>query len=185
LANEWRAASRRASSVANGAPASRGRVPASKFFFQTFPNLGLFSPRISKESFGGFVGFQGVTHRCKPKAPFSKFFVSWRARRARRAHAEPWGSLKDYESTVTSISILRKKNPREGVQRHSRPGRRGPPPFRRQTERTWRRGNRCGAISRRLRFVVSLSRRDPGDRNASVQKIGSAVSSGTAAKEQT
>ena len=62
---------------------------------------------------------------------------------------------------------------------------RGPPPCRWQTERTWWRGNRCGAISRRLRFAVSLSRRDPGDRNASVQKIGSAVSSWTAAKEQT
>jgi hypothetical protein len=29
----------------------------------------------------------------------------------------------------------------------------------------------CGAISRRLRVTVSVSRRDPGDRNASVQKI--------------
>jgi len=29
-------------------------------FFQAFPNLGLFSPSFSKESFGGFVGFQGV-----------------------------------------------------------------------------------------------------------------------------
>jgi len=36
--------------------------------------------------------------------------------------------------------------------------------------------SRCGAISGRLRFAVSLSRRDPGDPNASVQKsmIGSA-----------
>jgi hypothetical protein len=42
----------------------------------------------------------------------------------RRAHAKPWGSLKDHESTVTPISIIRKKNPREGVQRSSRPGRR-------------------------------------------------------------
>jgi hypothetical protein len=29
-------------------------------FFQAFPNLGLFSPSFSKESFGGFLGFQGV-----------------------------------------------------------------------------------------------------------------------------
>jgi hypothetical protein len=29
-------------------------------FFQAFPNFGLFSPRISKDSFGGFVGFQMV-----------------------------------------------------------------------------------------------------------------------------
>jgi hypothetical protein len=29
----------------------------------------------------------------------------------------------------------------------------------------------CGAISRRLRVTLSVSRRDPGDRNASVQKI--------------
>jgi hypothetical protein len=31
------------------------------YFFQAFPNFRLFSPNISKESFGGFVGFQGVT----------------------------------------------------------------------------------------------------------------------------
>ena len=31
--------------------------------------------------------------------------------------------------------------------------------------------SRCGAISRRLLSAVSLSRRDPGDRNVSVQKI--------------
>jgi hypothetical protein len=28
-------------------------------FFQAFPNLRLFSPNISKEIFGGFVGLQG------------------------------------------------------------------------------------------------------------------------------
>ena len=30
-------------------------------FLQAFPNLGCFSPSLSKESFGGFVGFQRVT----------------------------------------------------------------------------------------------------------------------------
>src|SRR5271156_6079226 len=30
-------------------------------FCQAFPNLGCFCPRISKDSFGGFVGFQRVT----------------------------------------------------------------------------------------------------------------------------
>jgi hypothetical protein len=29
-------------------------------FFQAFPKSGSFSPSFSKESFGGFVGFQGV-----------------------------------------------------------------------------------------------------------------------------
>ena len=30
-------------------------------FLQAFPNLACFSPSFSKQSFGGFVGFQGVT----------------------------------------------------------------------------------------------------------------------------
>ena len=43
--------------------------------------------------------------------------------------------------------------------------------------------SRCGAISGRLRFAVSLSRRDPGDRIASVQKIDDrlGISSGSRA----
>ena len=43
-------------------------------FLATFPSPACFPPRISKESFGGFVGFQGVTRVKNPKCPSSKFF---------------------------------------------------------------------------------------------------------------
>src|SRR5271168_1429484 len=45
-------------------------------FLQVFPNLRLFCARISKESFGGFVGFQGVTRVANPKELFPNFFVA-------------------------------------------------------------------------------------------------------------
>jgi len=41
---------------------------------QAFPNLGLFSPSFSKESFGGFVGFQRVTRVKNLKSPLPNFF---------------------------------------------------------------------------------------------------------------
>src|SRR5271156_1483622 len=43
---------------------------------QAFPNLGCFCPRISKESLGGFVGFQEVTRVKNPKSPFPNFFAA-------------------------------------------------------------------------------------------------------------
>jgi hypothetical protein len=95
---------------------------------------------------------------------------------------KPSGSLKDHESTVTPISISRKKNPREGVQRPLRPGRRAPPPFFGKPSEL---GGEESVAAPFPGDTVSLSRRDPGHRNASFQKIGSPVSSGTAAKEQT
>jgi hypothetical protein len=57
---------------------ARARLPTSKLFSQTFPNFGLFSPRISKESFGGFVEFQGVRWMQTEKAPFPNFLSSIR-----------------------------------------------------------------------------------------------------------
>jgi hypothetical protein len=42
--------------------------------FQTFPNSGSFSASFSKESFGGFVGFQRLASLQTPK-PKSR---SWR-----------------------------------------------------------------------------------------------------------
>jgi hypothetical protein len=42
---------------------------------QAFPNLGLFSPSFSKDSFGGFVEFQWLTIECKPKSPLTNIFV--------------------------------------------------------------------------------------------------------------
>jgi hypothetical protein len=35
----------------------------------------MFSPKISKESFGDFVGFQGVAKTQTAKSPLAKFFV--------------------------------------------------------------------------------------------------------------
>jgi hypothetical protein len=40
--------------------AARGASANLQGSFQTFPNFRLFSPSFSKESFGGFVGIQGV-----------------------------------------------------------------------------------------------------------------------------
>jgi hypothetical protein len=51
-----------------------GIKAASKPFLQAFPNLGCFRPRISKDSFGGFLGFQWVTRGKNPKCVPSKFF---------------------------------------------------------------------------------------------------------------
>src|SRR5271170_4933338 len=51
-------------------------MAGSKSFLQAFPNLRLFSPSFSKESFGGFVEFQRVTRVPKfqtQKAPFPNF----------------------------------------------------------------------------------------------------------------
>src|SRR5271155_2779348 len=45
-------------------------------FLQAFPNLSLFSPSFSKQSFGGFVGFQGVTRPPDQKAPLPNFFAA-------------------------------------------------------------------------------------------------------------
>jgi hypothetical protein len=54
-----------------------GDSPTSKLFCQAFPKFGLFSPRISKESFGVFVEFQGVTVDANPKKrPFQIFVFS-------------------------------------------------------------------------------------------------------------
>jgi hypothetical protein len=44
--------------------------PRFQVFFQTFPNLGLFSSRISKESFGDFKGLHIGANR---KRPFPNF----------------------------------------------------------------------------------------------------------------
>jgi hypothetical protein len=70
LANEHRERGERRPSVA------RACLPTSKLFCQTFPNFGQFSPRISKESFGGFVEFQGVKVDATRKSALSKFLSS-------------------------------------------------------------------------------------------------------------
>jgi len=62
--------------------------------WQAFPKLRCFSPRISKESFGGFVEFQRVTKVKNPKRPSPNFFAAtasfWtRCRRHRVAFRRP------------------------------------------------------------------------------------------------
>ena len=49
---------------------------ASQAFPQAFPNLGCFGPSFSKESFGRFVGFQGVASLPNRKYGLSKSFVA-------------------------------------------------------------------------------------------------------------
>src|SRR5271170_3181790 len=49
---------------------------ASKLFLQAFPNLACFCPSFSKESFGRFVGFQGVASLPNRKCGLSKSFVA-------------------------------------------------------------------------------------------------------------
>jgi hypothetical protein len=53
-----------------------GMTAASKAFWQAFPNPACFPPRISKESFAGFVGFQGVTRVKNTKCPSPNFFAA-------------------------------------------------------------------------------------------------------------
>jgi len=45
-------------------------------FWQAFPNSGCFRPRISKDSFGGFVGFQWVTRAKNSKCLLPNFFAA-------------------------------------------------------------------------------------------------------------
>jgi hypothetical protein len=42
-------------------------------FLQAFPNLACFAPSFSKQSFGGFVGFQGVASLQNPKCSLPNF----------------------------------------------------------------------------------------------------------------
>src|ERR1700722_12973438 len=45
-------------------------------FLQAFPNLACFAPSFSKQSLGGFVGFQRVASLKNPKCSCSKFFAA-------------------------------------------------------------------------------------------------------------
>src|ERR1700722_8309696 len=46
-------------------------------FWQAFPKLACFCPRISKEIFGGFVRFQMVTRVANLRAYFQSFSPRW------------------------------------------------------------------------------------------------------------
>jgi hypothetical protein len=64
---------REAPRVGNG---SGGIKPDLQAFWQAFPNLGCFRPSISKDSFGGFLGFQWVTRAKNPKSLLPNFFAA-------------------------------------------------------------------------------------------------------------
>jgi hypothetical protein len=64
-----------AAALREAAEAAEQRRP-SKPFFQGFPNLRLFSPNISKGSFGGLVEFQGVARVANRKSPFPNLFAA-------------------------------------------------------------------------------------------------------------
>jgi hypothetical protein len=58
---------------------------------QAFPNLGLFSSSFSKDSFGGFVGFQWVTVAAKPiKSAFQIFGLLLGSKSPSRAAKPVW-----------------------------------------------------------------------------------------------
>jgi hypothetical protein len=54
-----------------GKAAERGRIAT--HFLQAFPNLGYFCPSFSKQSFGGFVGFQWVARVSTERVRFQTF----------------------------------------------------------------------------------------------------------------
>jgi hypothetical protein len=89
--------------------------PTSKLFCQTFPNIGLFRPRISKDSFWQFYGISRGYSRCKPKKRPFQIFVFSPAPRVRRASPTPSGSMKRHESTVACFSVSRKRNPPQRI----------------------------------------------------------------------
>ena len=78
-------------------------------FFQAFPNPSLFSPRISKEFFGGFVGFQGFAIDANPKCRPPNFFAPSPPKNAfaPRSTDEADGA---FESNLTRLTFFRKKN---------------------------------------------------------------------------
>src|ERR1700722_3832174 len=78
-------------------------------FFQAFPNPSLFPPRISKEIFGGFVGFQGFAIDANPKCPPPNFFAA----SPRKTPSRPDRQTKlmgPFESNLTWLTFFRKKN---------------------------------------------------------------------------
>ena len=60
----------------HGRPYAVSPRSPSKLFCQAFPNPAHFSPSLSKNSFGGFVGFQWVTTLQTPILASSKFLIS-------------------------------------------------------------------------------------------------------------
>ena len=85
------------------------RPPPAQAFCQAFPNLACFRPRISKHSFGRFVGFQGVTRVPNPKCPSPNFFASPAARTTRWARRRVV-IVQRHGKTVARVSVFRKRN---------------------------------------------------------------------------
>jgi hypothetical protein len=82
--------------------------PPVQAFFQAFPNPSLFPPRISKEFFGGFVGFQGFAIDANPKCPPPNFFAASPPKNAfaPRSTDEADGA---FESNLTRLSFFPKE----------------------------------------------------------------------------
>src|SRR6202012_5736317 len=70
-------------------------------FLQAFPKLSCFRTSFSKENFGGFVAFQGVTSPPNHNLPLPNFFVGpafFRPRsRRRRTTLRPLATFEDGE----------------------------------------------------------------------------------------
>jgi hypothetical protein len=82
---------------------------ASKLFLQAFPNLGCFCPSFSKESFGRFVGFQGVARLPNPKCPLPNILLSPWARRTRRTTARPMGIVEGTSKHASMDAVFPKE----------------------------------------------------------------------------
>jgi hypothetical protein len=84
------------SSRRTAARSKRGGIEADRqAFWQAFPNLACLAPSISKECFGGFVGFQGVTSPKNLNDVPPNFFVAPASlqpysRRLRAIFRRPW-----------------------------------------------------------------------------------------------
>ena len=89
----------------------RGPVSPPPSFLQAFPNFRLFSPNISKESFGGFVGFQGLAIDANRKC-HSPNFLRRKGSRGARAPGGPVGLVERHGKSMARILFFRKKNRR-------------------------------------------------------------------------
>ena len=114
---------------AAGAAAGRGveglrrrpeRSTGLQAFGQAFPNLSCFSPSFSKDSFGGFVGFQGLARLPNPKSPFPNFCSPKGVRGGRGRAARRWGLSKCHGRTVAWVVFFRKRKYRNFHERRSR-----------------------------------------------------------------
>jgi len=124
-----------------------GIVADLQAFGQAFPKLACFGPRISKEIFGGFVGFQGVTRVPNLKSPLPNLFA---------APASFWTHFRRHRAA------FRRRAPREPERVRTEDRER----FRRE----WRRAGSCAAAIRversfNLARILIIGRKMPVDKS--------------------